>query len=77
MQIKWIKEFSKQIERAIEDNKQCIILGDANLCYKKWKDEDFIHKSIAVHLLNALEQGGFDVMPVKSGTNAQKNLRKV
>ena len=44
LQITGIKEFSKQIERAAEEGEQCVVMGDANLCYQKWRDDDFSHK---------------------------------
>ena len=58
-QIKGMRIFAKQIERAVEDGKPCVIMGDANLCSRKWKEEGFNYKSIAEPVLLVLEQNGF------------------
>ena len=46
------------------------MLGDANLCYQKWREDDFIHKSIAEPLLNVLDQCGFNVSDLGSTYSA-------
>ena len=70
LQISGIKVFANQIERAAENGKQCIVMGDANLNYKKWREEDFFYKSIAVPLLNVLDQWGLDVSDLGNTYNA-------
>ena len=35
-QVECMVEFSNQIERAAEEGKQCVVMGDANLCFQKW-----------------------------------------
>ena len=57
-QVKRMEEFSTQLERISEEKKKCIVLGDANLCSLKWKEENFGHKLIAKQILEALEQFG-------------------
>ena len=44
-QLAAMKIMTKQIEVASKENKQMIIMGDANLCTRKWKDPDFKYLS--------------------------------
>ena len=50
--------FADQIDKAAENGNSIIVMGDANLCSLKWKDEDFLHKSIADPILKIIEQCG-------------------
>ena len=34
------------------------MLGDANLCAKKWKNSDFLHKAVAEEILSSIAQCG-------------------
>ena len=70
MQIRGTTELSNQIERANEEGKPCIVMGDANLSYQNWKSDEFNYKSIAEPLLNIIEQCGFNVSDLGTTFNA-------
>ena len=46
--------FSNQIEKANENKGHIIILGDVNLCSKKWNDDDFHYKKVAIIHIDAI-----------------------
>ena len=64
-QLAAMKILTKQIEVASKENKQMIIMGDANLCSRKWKDQDFKYRKTADELLDILTQCG--ITPVEIG----------
>ena len=43
---------------------QIIMMGDANLCAKKWKDKDFIHRAVAEEVISSLAQCGLSNMAI-------------
>ena len=53
--------FTEQIERAAAENKDLIIMGDANLCSEKWESPNFKHKRIADELKETLTQCGLKI----------------
>ena len=63
-QLENIKILTHQITTATNLNKPTIILGDANLCMKKWEEIDYPHKEIAHELTGALAMSGMQVMDV-------------
>ena len=46
------------MELAVSENKDMMMLGDANLCSLKWNDPKFLHKIISNQLLDCLKQNG-------------------
>ena len=58
---KGIEILTNQIELASNEQKDVIIIGDANLCSTKWKDPNFVHKNISTPLLNCLDQNGIKI----------------
>ena len=57
-QIQSIKVLTNQIEVASKENKQIIITGDANLCSRVWRNEEYKYKRISEELLDTLNQCG-------------------
>ena len=55
-QIQSIKVLTNQIEVASKENKQIIITGDANLCSRVWRNEEYKYKRISEELLDTLNQ---------------------
>ena len=53
-----INLFTNQIENAAKDNKNVIILGDANMCSLQWEYPEFSLSEIAGELLGTLAQCG-------------------
>ena len=53
-----INLFTNQIENAARDNKNVIILGDANMCSLQWEYPEFSLSEIAGELLGTLAQCG-------------------
>ena len=53
--------FTDQIELAFKEAKNTIIMGDANLCANKWKDENFTHKNMSNLLRGTLESCGMKI----------------
>ena len=47
-----------QMELADATKLPIIMLGDANLCAKKWKNSDFLHKAVAEEILSSIAQCG-------------------
>ena len=70
-QVKRMELFAQQIEKAAEENKKCIVMGDANLCASKWKDEKFGYKNIAEPILNTLEQCGLSISNIGTSNNTR------
>ena len=54
--------FTEQIERAAAENKDLLIMGDANLCSERWDSPNFKHKQIADELKETLTQCGLTVL---------------
>ena len=50
--------FTNQIEKASNENKSVVILGDANLCALKWEYPEFGLHIIAGEILGTLAQCG-------------------
>ena len=46
--------FIDQINRACEENEKVLILGDMNLCLKKWNEKEFRYKSLSEPLRSNL-----------------------
>ena len=53
-----MKILTRQIERTAEERKQIVILGDANMCLRKWKEQVFKNKIIEEELQDILNQCG-------------------
>jgi hypothetical protein len=49
---------TNQIEAASNEKKDLLIVGDVNLCSKKWKEPNYLNKKIANQLINCLQQNG-------------------
>ena len=60
-QVQAIGIFTKQIERAANENKSLVVLGDANLCCESWDSPGFLHKRVADELRETLTQCGMSV----------------
>ena len=43
--------FSEQLDKAYKEEKNLIVMGDANLCSNKWLSSMFTHKKIANQLI--------------------------
>ena len=68
--------FTDQIELAFKEAKNTIIMGDANLCANKWKDENFTHKNMSNLLRGTLESCGMkigQVGPTFMADHCQRN----
>ena len=63
-QIEAIQCFTNQIERATNENKTVVIVGDANLCSEKWNSPTFHLKQVADELKNTLVQCGLHLIPL-------------
>ena len=50
--------FTNQIEKASDEYKSVLILGDANLCALRWEYPEFGHHVIAGEILGILAQCG-------------------
>ena len=57
-QLKAMRVFTNQIEQAALENKNIVILGDANLCSIKWNSPNFLHKKISDELQDTLTNCG-------------------
>ena len=53
-----INIFIDQLEKATNEDKKVLIMGDANLCSNTWKEAHFLHKKIGNMLLETLEPTG-------------------
>jgi hypothetical protein len=56
--------FTLQIESATKQNKNVILMGDANLCSLKWETPKYKHKNIAKKLLDTLAQCGLSTAEI-------------
>ena len=56
--------FSEQLEKAYKEEKNLIVMGDANLCSNKWQNPTFTNKKIANQLIGTLEACGLKIVPV-------------
>ena len=56
--------FTLQIESASKQNKNVILMDDANLCSLKWETPKYNHKNIAKNLLDTLAQCGLSTTEV-------------
>ena len=65
-QVGSMEAFTDQIERAASENKNLIILGDANLCSNRWNSPTFTYKRISDELRETLSQCG--IKPIEMGT---------
>ena len=61
-QVRSMEVFTSQIENAATENKNLIILGDANLCSEKWDSPTFKYKRISEELRETLSQCGLKHM---------------
>ena len=57
-----MKNIFKKIERADAEDKQIIIMGDANVCASKWNNSDFALKDIADEIRSTLASCGLKNM---------------
>ena len=57
-QLKRIGVLTEQFDKATKISKLVIVLGDANLCSRKWNKEKFKDKTVADKLKSNLEQNG-------------------
>ena len=53
-QIESIRILTTQIEKAAEESKSLLILGDANLCMEKWAEPEYVHQIVAEELKSTL-----------------------
>jgi hypothetical protein len=56
--------FVDQINKAANSSSKLIIMGDANLCSRKWGQDDYDKKSISQPLLDCLAQNGLEVQKI-------------
>ena len=56
--------YSSTIERASREEKMLLIMGDANLCSKKWNEDNFTHKKMANQLISTLDSCGLQNIPI-------------
>ena len=63
-QVEAMRVFTNQIEQAAAENKNIIILGDANLCSIKWNSPNFLHKKISDELQDTLMNCGLSPIPM-------------
>ena len=54
-QVNRIEILTEQMERATNEDKDVIILGDANACSQNWKDSNFKHKKVSEEMNNSIE----------------------
>ena len=47
-----------QIERANEERKDILMMGDANICTNKWNNPQYKHHRVVMELRSGLEQNG-------------------
>ena len=57
-QIRRIEIFTDQMEKATSKSPKVLILGDANICAKKWNEDHYKHKKVADTIKNKLEECG-------------------
>ena len=57
-QLKSMEVFTKQMEQASMENKNMILMGDANICTLKWDEDNFRQKNIAMEIKSSLAQCG-------------------
>ena len=55
---------TNQIECAANEKKDLIIVGDANLCSKKWDETNYVNKKISNQLKNCFLQNGIQIEDV-------------
>ena len=62
-QITQINLFCDQINTATAATpiSKLVVVGDANLCADKWKEDNFDRKSVAQPLLHCIEQNGLQI----------------
>ena len=53
--------FIEQINKACDENDKVLILGDMNLCTKKWDDNNFRYKSLSVPLRSTLTANNLNI----------------
>ena len=53
-QVEAIRTFTSQIEKAANEDKSLLILGDANLCKEKWSEPEYVHQLQAEELKSTL-----------------------
>lgn len=60
-QVEALKAFTNQIERAANEGKFLVLLGDANLCSEKWEEPEYIHQVLAEELKGTLALCGLKI----------------
>ena len=60
-QVESIRIFTAQIEKAAEEEKSLLILGDANLCSEKWLEPNYINQDTAEELKSTLALCGLNI----------------
>ena len=60
-QMEALKIFTMQIEKAAHEDKNLLILGDANLCTEKWSELDYVHQLQAEELKSTLALCGLRI----------------
>jgi hypothetical protein len=63
-QLRNIEILTEQIERATNENKELLLLGDANICTMKWNETKYKHHKIATEIKNTLTQCGMKNMDI-------------
>ena len=60
-QVEAIRTFTSQIEKAANEDKSLLILGDANLCTEKWSEPEYVHQLQAEELKSTLALCGLNI----------------
>jgi exonuclease III len=67
-----LKILTSQLEKATEENKIIIMIGDANLCSQKWENKEYNHFDMASELRGTLAQCGMEIMDLGKTFMADK-----
>ena len=65
-QLDRIDIFMKQVEKATKGNDGTIIIGDVNLCSKKWDDQNYAHKTLADRWREGMARSGIELLELGS-----------
>ena len=60
-QMEALKSFTTQIERAANEGKSLVLMGDANLCSEKWAEPDYVHQILAEEIKSTLALCGLKI----------------
>ena len=75
-QLQRIRVLIDQVERAIEETRHVLIIGDMNMCSKKWDDGDYRIKTVTDEWQSAIARCGiehFDVGDTYTADHASKD----